>query len=129
MTTIAHLEAPSRSAVRKLTATFASRAEAKKAVLELRQAGYTARQIRILGGVPAAALEKEDVGDLISRYVRHLVSPRRVMIRVNAPDIENAMFILRNLGAEVALNQFYHQSPARTQPQGGSVLPIRRWSE
>lgn len=118
-------------ASKKVTGAFPCRKSAKAAVLALRKAGYGAREIQILRGVPSAELEREGVYNVLSKYVRHLVNPKRILIRVTSHEIDRASLLFRNLGAEVAVNRFFHHTPAPAShaASGGTILPVRRWSE
>ncbi len=115
---------------KKVTASLPSRKSAKIALLELRKAGYTHREVQVLQGMPTAVLRKDGgVRTAVSRYMRHLVGSKRVLIRVTAPDIDPATFLFRNLGAEVTIDHFFHQNTTPAKSAGGSLLPLRRWSE
>jgi len=114
---------------KKVTASLPSRKAAKIALLELRKAGYTHREVQVLPGVTSSVLQRGGLRTTVSRYMRHLVGPKRVLIRVTAPDIEPAALLFRNLGAEVAIDHFFHQNTTPAKSAGGSLLPLRRWSE
>jgi len=114
---------------KKVTASLPSRKAAKIALLELRKAGYTHREVQVLPGVPNSALQRGGLRTTVSRYMRHLVGSKRVLIRVTAPDIDPATFLFRNLGAEVTIDHFFHQTTTPAKSAGGSLLPLRRWSE
>ncbi len=128
MTTLTAAEQSSRlHAPKKLTGFFPSRIAAKKALKALRKAGYYSHEIRVLHSLPPATLYREGFYDVFSKYVRHLVNPKRILIRVTSHDIATASMIFRDLGAETAVNHFFHQAAAYAPTP--AALPIRRWSE
>ncbi len=123
----------STTASEKVTGSFPCRKSAKAAVLALRKAGYSAREIQVLRGVPSEELERKGLYDVLSKYVRHLANPKRILIRVTSHALARASLPFRNLGAEMAVNRFFHhtpaQAPASHSSSGAAILPVRRWSE
>jgi hypothetical protein len=128
MTTLHATEPTTRlQAPKKLTGFFTSRISAKKALKALRKAGYLSHEVRVLHSLPPSTLYRAGLYDVFSKYVRHLVNPKRILIRVTSHDIGTAAMIFRDLGAETAVNHFFHQTS--TFSRSPASLPIRRWSE
>lgn len=129
MTTLTSADTHSRlQAPKKLTGFFPSRVATKKALKALRKAGYQSTEIRVLHSLPPATLYREGFYDVFSKYVRHLVNPKRILVRVTSHDIATAAMIFRDLGAETAVNHFFHQT-SNFSSASTAALPIRRWSE
>ena len=111
---------------RKVTGAFRSRAAANEAILALRLAGYVSEQIGILRPPPPSLLSNGNRfhTDFI-KYVRHLLKPKRIYVRVTAVEIEQAIQILHERGGEVGIIRLFHPGISFPNTGAAAKTPLR----